>query len=91
MWWDRVAVGNTRIGPASAVIDNVDPFVPEFLTTNPATKTISWSASFDPVPGSGLAGIIFGDAIQLPVTSPAHSKPSRPLRPRMSMPVRRPA
>lgn len=56
MWWDRVAVGNTRIGPASAVIDNVDPFVPEFLTTNPATKTISWSASFDPVPGSGLAG-----------------------------------
>ena len=56
MWWDRVAVGNARIGPASAVIDNVDPFVPEFLTTNPATKTISWSASFDPVPGSGLAG-----------------------------------
>jgi hypothetical protein len=52
----KAATTRAEVACGGTPSDTTAPFVPENLATNPSKKTISWSGSFDPVPGSGLAG-----------------------------------
>lgn len=61
MYFDRFAVGNTRIGLVTGTTppppDTITPLPPTNLTGNAATSTLTWVAGSDPAPSSGYAGV----------------------------------
>lgn len=58
MYWDRFAVGDTRIGTAGTIPnpDITPPTAPTNLAASAATSTLTWTAGTD-TGGSGYAGV----------------------------------